>query len=58
MLPSTFVGNQLLEITGLGDDTVFLFQPPFTGGDILSESLVLRSETDLVLSLTEVEMNT
>lgn len=52
VLPSTFLGNQRLETTAPGADMAFLFQPPFTGRDILSEFLILKSETDLVLILT------
>ena len=51
-LPSTFLGNQRFEATAPGADMAFLFQPPFTGRDILSEFLILKSETDLVLILT------
>lgn len=58
MFPSVFIDNQLLEITALQEDIGFLCQSSFTGGDILSEPLISRSEADLVVSHTEVKTNT
>lgn len=52
MLPSTFLGNQLSETAAPGVDITFPFQPPFTVKDVLSESLISKSETDMILNVT------